>query len=482
MTEVPFMRTLIRLISTGIWLFLFWLPLQPQSVRQAREMPHLGISENNRFFIQETGIPFFWMGDTGWLLFAKLNREEAEHYLDDRAGKGFNVVQVMVLHELMQTNAYGDSALIGGDVSRPAVTEGSSFGQPGAYDYWDHVDHIIGLAQERGLYMALVPVWGSNVRSGKVSLEQARDYATWLAGRVAERPNIIWLNGGDTRGDENTAIWNVIGESIRKHAPDHLISFHPFGRTASSMWFHRAGWLDFNMFQSGHRRYDQDDSELAYGEDNWRYVCADYALQPVKPTLDGEPSYEGIPQGLHDPEQPYWKEKDVRRYAYWSVFAGGCGFTYGHNAVMQMHSPGDRDPSYGVRGYWYDALDAPGAHQMAHLKKLMLSRPYFDRIPDQSLIASEQGNGYDYQVATRGRDYALVYTYTGRSIRMNMGHIGGEFVRAGWFDPRLGTYTLIGEVRNEGTELFDPPGEVNEGNDWVLVLDKIPMDGDSELH
>ena len=41
----------------------------------------------------------------------------------------------------------------------------------------------------------------------------------------------------------------------------------------------------------------------------------------LKPVLDAEPSYEGIPQGLHDPAQPRWRDCDVRRYGYWSVFA-----------------------------------------------------------------------------------------------------------------------------------------------------------------
>ena len=98
-------------------------------------------------------------------------------------------------------------------------------------------------------------------------------------------------------------------------------------------------WLDFNMFQSGHRRYDQDDTPGAKGEANWRYVNEDYAKEPPKPTLDGEPSYENIPQGLHDPKQPYWTDMECRRYAYWSVFAGSAGHTYGNNAVMQMHKP-----------------------------------------------------------------------------------------------------------------------------------------------
>ena len=433
----------------------------------------LKVSENGRFIETENGKPFFWLGDTGWLLFSKLNRQEAEAYLSDRAQKGFNVIQVMVLHQLKLANFYGDSALIRGDISTPKVTPGDSFENKEAYDYWDHVDYIVNLAEKKGLYMALVPVWGSNVRSGKVSRTQAEKYANWLAKRYAKKSNIIWLNGGDVKGSDSTATWNIIGKTIRKNAPNHLITFHPFGRTKSSMWFHNANWLDFNMFQSGHRRYDQDDSELAYGQDNWKYVRDDYALSPVKPTIDGEPSYEGIPQGLHDPAEPFWNANDVRRYAYWSVFAGAFGFTYGHSAIMQMNKPGDKNPGYGVRETWTEALNAEGATQMKYLKKLLLSKPYFERIPDQTLIAAEQGEKYNYQIATRGKDYAFVYTYNGREINVAMGIIEGKKVKASWFNPRTGETTFIGNFNNKGTQTFDPPGETKDGNDRVLVLESL---------
>jgi hypothetical protein len=73
--------------------------------------------------MDENGDPFFWLGDTGWLLFSKLNREEAEKYLDDHVQKGFNFIQVMVLHHLKLTNFYGDSALVNQDISLPKVTQ-----------------------------------------------------------------------------------------------------------------------------------------------------------------------------------------------------------------------------------------------------------------------------------------------------------------------------------------------------------------------
>lgn len=441
---------------------------------QRSQLSPLRISDNSRYFMARDGEPFFWMGDTGWLLLSKLDRENTERYLDDRREKGFNVIQAMLLHELDVANAYGDTALSGQRVDRPDTTAGNDFADSLQYDYWDHVDYVIDKAAEKGFYMALVPVWGSNVRGGGVNQEQAQQYASFLSERYGKRSNVIWLNGGDVRGDDSMQVWKTIGQTLRANCPGQLITFHPFGRTASSLWFHEEPWLDFNMFQSGHRRYDQDmdTASLRYGEDNWRYIKMDYQKTPVKPTLDGEPSYESIPQGLHDTTQPYWTADEVRRYAYWSVFSGGCGFTYGHNAVMQMHHPGDADANFGVKEPWYEALDAPGASQMVHLKDLMLSRPYFERVPDQSLIA-RQGERHDYQAATRAEDYAFVYTWNGRTIQVNMGKIAGQEVKAGWYDPRTGAVREIGAFANQGVQEFDPPGAQQDGNDWVLILDSI---------
>ena len=100
----------------------------------------------------------------------------------------------------------------------------------------------------------------------------------------------------------------------------------------------------------------------------------------------------------------------------------------------------------------------------------MLSKPFFERVPDQTLIASGQGEKYDYQAATRGENYALIYTYNGRDIDIAMGKIAGEKVNAWWFNPRNGELSTIGSFENTGEQSFDPPGEVVDGNDWVLVL------------
>ena len=379
----------------------------------------------------------------------------------------------MVLHTVAAENVYGDSALVNKNVAAPLVTPGASASDAAQYDYWDHVDYIVKLAAQKDLYMAMVPVWGSNVKAGSVSRSEANAYAEWLAKRYKDQWNIVWLNGGDIRGSDSLTTWKIMGAALKKNDPNHLVTFHPFGRTTSSQWFHEEPWLDFNMFQSGHRSYDLDTSkaEHRFGPDNYKFMLIDYNLQPTKPSFDGEPSYELIPYGLHDTTKPYWQAHDIRRYAYWAVFAGGAGHTYGHNSVMQMHKPTDRGSAYGSKKFWYNALNDDGAKQMIHVKNLLLSKPYFERVPDQSLV-STQGEKYRYIAATRGRDYAMLYNYTGRTFQVNMGKIRGKKIRASWFDPRTGEKHPIGKFRNKGSLQFDPPGEEMDGNDWVLILEK----------
>lgn len=461
-----------------LYSLLFLMAAVPGSSALGQSPKPLKVSANGRYFMTSDGKPFFWLGDTGWLLFSKLKREEAVKYLDDRKQKGFNVIQVMVLHTTAVVNAYGDTALRQRNVAKPITTPGSDPGNAAQYDYWDHVDYIIDAAAEREMYIAMVPVWGSEVKAGRVSVAQSKQYATFLANRYKNKTNLVWLNGGDIKGTDGMAVWKMLGNTLNQLDPNHLITFHPRGRYTSSDWFHNEPWLDFNMFQSGHRRYNQDTTRADlhhFGEDNYKYIALDLAQQPVKPTFDGEPSYENIPQGLHDFNEKLWTADDLRRYAYWSVFAGGCGFTYGNNAVMQMHRIGDKDANYGVKQNWFDAINDPGAGQMQYLKVLIMTKGLvFDRVPAQSIIAGEAGDKYEHLVATRGTTYAMVYTYAGRTISVNMDKLEGVNGTVSWYNPRTGETTPAGEFKKEGVATYDPPGEPANGNDWVLVIDWTP--------
>jgi hypothetical protein len=115
-------------------------------------------------------------------------------------------------------------------------------------------------------------------------------------------------------------------------------------------------------------------------------------------------------------------------------------------------------------------MKAQGSGQMQYLKKLLLSKPYFERIPDQSLVVN-QGEKYNYIVATRGKNYAFFYTYTGRNFMVNLGQLEAKTLKATWYNARNGEKIFIGKFKNIGTKEFNPPAEPKDGNDWVLILE-----------
>lgn len=432
----------------------------------------LMVSENGRYLQHENGVPFFWQGDTGWLLFQRLNRDEVKQYFENRKEKGFNVIQSIFFQFYSDKNAYGHAPFEPRDLTKPIITPGKDPNDTVQYDYWDHVEYIIDMAAQNGIYMAIVPTWRDMInKDDEMTAQKAETFVAHLANYFKDKPNIIWVNGGSSNAEIKTEIWDKMGATIKKNAPNHLVAFHPFGRMQSSSWFQNAQWLDVNMFASGHRTYEQDNSSKKYGEDNWRYAIEDLSKTPVKPTLDGEPSYEDLPQGLHDPMKPYWTASDVRRYAYWSVFAGSCGHVYGQNTVRQIHIAGVNKAESGAKLSFFEALDAPGSFQMQHVKNLVLSRPYFERVNDQSVVAGDEDEKYDRILVARGNDYLMAYIYTGREFTIQMGKISGEKLNAWWYDTRTGEAHKIGEFENKGAVKFDPPGVKYNGNDWVLVLD-----------
>jgi hypothetical protein len=129
-------------------------------------IPSLKVSENGRYLLQPGGSLFLYLADTAWALFHKLNREDALLYLDDRAEKGFTVIQAVALDEadgIRTPNAYGRLPLRTNARGEWDPTLPDT--EPG-YSYWDHVRFIVDAAEQRGLFVALLPTWGDKFNKG----------------------------------------------------------------------------------------------------------------------------------------------------------------------------------------------------------------------------------------------------------------------------------------------------------------------------
>lgn len=430
----------------------------------------LMISSNNRYLQFENGSPFFWLGDTGWLVPQHLDRSEVEYYFNKCRRAGYNMVQIQVMDAVPSYNIYGQQSL-------PYGWDFTKADPEGIYSYWDHLDYIVRKAEQNGIYIGMVAIWGSQVQAGNINAEQAKAYGKFLAERYKNNPNIIWIMGGDIQGDIHPEVWNALATSIKSIDNKHLMTFHPRGRYTSAKWWSKASWMDFHTFQSGHRKYGQRMGNKEYPipdsteEDSWMYVDSTWAYKPIKPVLDDEPSYEDIPKGLHDANEARWQDYDVRRYAYWSVFAGSCGHTYGHNAIMQMLKPG-YPTGYGSDGTvkaWYQGLEDPGYNQMQYLSDLMLSFPFFERVPDQSIIVGKNGVKYDRLIATRGKDYMLIYNYNSNVMKIDLRKISGKKKLLWWFNPSDGAIFFIGTADNKIITVSPQIEKSDKVNDRVLI-------------
>lgn len=426
------------------------------------------IASDDRHFQYTDGSPFFYMGDTAWSLFHRLNREEADRYLEDRARKGFTVIQAVALAELnglTTPNPYGHLPLHDLDPANPNEA------------YFEHVDYIVNKAESLGLQVGLLPSWGkywkTNDSTKIFTPENARAYGRFLGDRYKDKP-IIWILGGDqnvvTKEERN--IIDAMAKGLDEGDDgEHLITFHPRGPGQSSNQLHDAKWLDFHMSQTSHAARDLDTG---------LYAERDLALKPLRPTLDGEPRYEGIPVGFYLKDHNRllrFDDDDARQAAWWSVMAGAAGHTYGNNNIWQMWTP-EHEPAIGANIPWHQALDHPGSAQMGILRRFMEANNFQDLIPDQSLVVDGPVRGPQKIRAMRAKDSSriIVYSPYGAGFTLDQTQLKAVYSKQSWFDPRYGvSYIFRESPRDRDNQTFQgykPPTQ-GRGQDWVLVYEKV---------
>jgi len=416
----------------------------------------LQVSPNGRCFLDQDGKPWFYLGDTAWLLFQRLDKEETAEYLQDRAGKGFTVIQAYVIrglglrHPDGPTSLLGETPFIDRDPTRPNEA------------FFRQVDAVVQRADELGLVMALVVAksWHVNEHPERVfDVRNAHAFGKFLGERYKSNA-VLWYVGGDSAPGSEAEVWVSMARGLKDGSEgQHLVSYHGHGHTSSSNWFHEADWLDFNSIQSGHR----------WATATNEFVTRDYELLPVKPTVDMEPPYENHPTG---PETPRIDSHQVRKGAYWAMLAGAAGHGYGALDLFRLYKE-DEGP-FPRDGFlpWREAIAYEGSRQVGLMRRLFELRPWCQLVPDQSVIASGQGEGEDHVQAARAEDggFLIAYLPQGSPVGIHMDRISGRNVQARWYDPRVGTWHDIGRFPNTGTQVFAAPSR-GDKSDWVLVLE-----------
>jgi hypothetical protein len=453
--------------------------------------PRIQLHPGGHYLQTEDGKPFFWLADTAWLITHRATPEEASEYLKLRARQGFTVIQISLLAEtdgLRIPSVLGEVPFEDCDPLRPRKA------------YFDRIDAFFSEAAGLGLQVAVVACWGDKLTAPwgagpriftTENLPVARQYGHWLGTRFARHSNLLWILGGDRppkvqgppgiwfesvgmkagfeRGHDWTPIWREMAAGLIEATQGRaLITYHPQGGPlSSSCYLHNEPWLMLNSLQSGH----------GGGHDMpvWELIERDFAMQPPKPCFDGEPNYEDHPVNPWpewDPALGYFRDYDVRKQCWRSVFAGACGVTYGHHSIWQWYCERHAPITHPDRS-WRDALNRPGACQIHHLRDLLEARPFFDRIPDQKFLLSDAGEAGFHLCATRdaaGLWAAVYFPCSDQQVVLDLPRLGRRTVRVMWYDPRTGTSRITGDCETTGPERFTSP---SDGPDWVLVLDDV---------
>ncbi len=450
----------------------------------------IGVDKTNRYLItKEDGKPFFWLADTGWELFHRLTREEAVEYLETRKKQQFNIIMAVALAEeegLRKANVYGKLPFRDLEIPEWDISPGNNPDNISEYDYWDHVDFIVREAAKRKLYIGLLPTWGDKVAYGwgagpmifNNNPEKAYTYAKKLAERYKNEWNIIWILGGDRpavyeregRKHDDRPVWRAMAKAIGDVCGEDVFITYHTGWPPTTDFFPDEKWLSMHTLQSGHG---------SRSSEAWEIIGSGLNIRPQRPVIDLEPCYEDHPVNPWDgkwtrAERGYFNDYDVRARIYRGVFAGGCGATYGHHQVWQFVDTSRYAPiSVGdtIIG-WKKALNSKAAHQIHHLKKLMLFRSDLDRFEDHSLVVSDSGSSYtDKIIATRNKkgSYAMIYLPTPKVVTVNLNKLNKGRKKISWFNPVTGKFSKRKTTYTNGVQKFTPPTTLQK--DWVLVID-----------
>lgn len=391
----------------------------------------LSVSQTGRYFVDAKGEPFYFLADTQWELFRRYSLSEARLILENRKAKGFTVVMVML-------TGVGDGTGPNLDGHHPWLNDDPATPNPA---YFTNVDAVVKLALANDVQL-LIGIYHQTY-GARMTPNNARPWAAWVASRYRDYPNILWTIYPKATDDYKPII-TKLAEGIREgDGGRRLVSMHPDPSPASSSFMHAEPWLRFNSIQVWNQ------IRAVYP-----MTLADYQQTPAKPVAMLEGVYEaGEEYGY--PITPLL----VRREAYYTCLAGGF-HGYGHN------------DSWRVKARWRAALDDPGARQMTILKNVFTGLgDWWNLVPDQTVLsAGGNTNGDVLNLSARSASgkWILAYIAGEPEITVNLARItAAHSASAKWINPATGSAEAAGTYAVSGPQTFRRPAE---WQDAVLAI------------
>jgi hypothetical protein len=440
------------------------------------------VADDRRHLAHADGTPFFWLGDTWWMgMIGRFRWPDTFQTLaDDRAAKGFSVVQI-VAGLVPECIPFSETMVNEG--GQPWTDEGAGAVNPAFFSVPDlKIDYLVG----KGIVPCMVGAWG--FYANWLGEERVQRHWRYLVARYAAYPvvwciagevDIAWRPGADFdpladgQPVEQVRVWEDASRIVKEIDPfGRVRTVHPcpLWTYASSEAFSSRESFDLDMLQTGHtgmhcvpETMEHLQGALAHGD---------------KPVLNGECSYEGIFDSC-------WQ--DVQRFLFWShMLSGTAGHTYGTMAISTFNSK--EDPRWPVSRvsvhFWEDAIDWLGAAHVGIGRRILERFPWWELEPFREAIEPHAGpEDWVLPYAARLRDGTLIAYIPGAGALGSDGFFrlrdlalvgleDGEYDCV-YIDPRTGRDVWPMRASSAGGRLplrreglFAAP----TGEDWVLVV------------
>ncbi|MFD0716840.1 DUF4038 domain-containing protein [Paenibacillus sp. GCM10027626] len=437
----------------------------------------LKTSDDGRYLTYNDGTPFFYLGDTHWVLpherFDTSNApgvaSQFKYVVDKRVNQGFTVYQS---EPIWQPHGGGEHA--GED--EEAVANLSDGFTEADLEGFRNLDRKFAYIADRGLVHANAQVsWVKDPADYPVYTEayMAKIAEYWVA-RYGAYP-VIWTiaqeidkNALGAFNSETIKKWYAVGQSLMDHDAYHH-PIMPHMETVTSTVASTSSWADKPYHDGWAVQWKDGMVGMAVAKDFWNQ-------SPAKPAILYESGYDHFAVD----------SKEALGQAYKAFQYGMYGYGYGAGGLWNdIYSKTDEPADYGT-GYhipehyywWYDGANLETGDQLTYFKNFYTSlewwnlQPRFNDStyssfvdPSRSLLSSD------------GQDTYVVFFFnsgTGTGQLRNME--ANAAYTASWFDPRTGHYYPIPMVVKSSTGTWSIPAKPSDA-DWVLLVKKQTKQG-----
>lgn len=410
--------------------------------------------DNKRYLVDQQNHPFLINAATGWQLYTKLTTEEAKDYFQLRKAQGFNTILTQVCMHEDDINRYQQ---------RPFF-DNNDFSKPNEA-YFNHILSINKMADSMGLLIVMSQPWQGCCLEGwgmtaEKPLQRNGEKKCYGLGKYFGKKfyslnNLMWIMGGDQDPLGDRACIEAMAKGIFESAPHQYITYHAKPTHSSTDLYQYAPWLGISMIYTYWR--DKPNAWVSgYPQmiEVYEMALREYMKTDIMPFFLGEAQYEGF-EG-NDIGTAYI----ARRQAYWTVLCGGMGAAYGDDTWYFPPDWREKQKRY------------PGGNQLKHFYSFFNSIRWWKLVPDYRHQVLVKGYGEmtktNYVTAALSSDSSFFVAYIPyqQTVTVDLTKLKGSVISAKWYDPRSGSYSLIGHYSKPDLFYFTPP----TNDDWVLYL------------